>query len=148
MANEGEEADGHEDRVTQSGPPNLLQQTLGATGDGNVDPEAGTACLHYIVQPEFCHTGGIAQGGFVTGWLDAAMSFAVMARLEQPVWLASLELKVSFLKAARAETEVVAKGWVVKQGRSIVFLEGKLEDIEGTVLATSSSTAKLVPLNT
>lgn len=133
--------------MSEIGPPEDLQDALGATGERTVDPDAGTARLHYIVKPQFCHTGGIAQGGFVTGWLDAAMAFAAMARVDQPIWLATLELKVSFLGPARAETEVVAEGRIVKPGRSIVFLEAQLSEREtGTLLATSSSTAKLVAL--
>ena len=132
--------------MSDFGPPQELQETLGATGERHIDPETGTARLHYLVRPEFCHTGGIAQGGFVTGWLDAAMAFAIMARLDHPVWLATLELKVSFLSASRSGTEVVAKGSIVKQGRSIVFLEGVLEDLDGVVLATSTSTAKLIAI--
>ncbi len=75
------------------------------------------------------------------------MAFAVMARDQDPVWLATLELKVCFMAPARANSEVVAEGWIVKPGRSIVFLEGKLTEREsGKLLATSTSTAKLVPL--
>lgn len=130
-------------------PPDDLQYALGSTGVREVDPDAGTARLHYRVRPEFCHTGGIAQGGFVTGWMDAAMAYAVMGRLGEDaktIWLASLELKVSFLSAARQDTEVVAHGRIVKQGRSVVFLEAQLFGPDERLLATSSSTAKLVRL--
>lgn len=130
-------------------PPDDLQHALGSTGVRTVDPDAGTAKMHYRVRPEFCHTGGIAQGGFVTGWMDAAMAYAVMGRLGEEartIWLASLELKVSFLSAARQDTEVVAHGRIVKQGRSVVFLEAQLFGPDDTLLATSSSTAKLVRL--
>ena len=85
----------------------------------------------------------------MTGWLDASMAFAVMARLKEQadsIWLATLELKVSFLSAARQGSEVVARGRIVKQGRSVVFLEAELRDESGQLIATSSSTAKLVPL--
>ncbi len=133
--------------MSDVGPPEDLQAALGATGERQMDPEAGTARLHFEVKPQFCHTGGIAQGGFVTGWLDSAMAFAVMARVQDQIWLASLELKVCFMAPARANTEVIAEGWIVKPGRSIVFLEAKLTEREsGKLLATSTSTAKLVPL--
>jgi CheY-like chemotaxis protein len=26
-----------------------------------------------------CHSGGVVQGGFVTGWIDAAMAHAIIA---------------------------------------------------------------------
>lgn len=134
---------------TFPGPPDALQRALGGTGERHLDGEAGTARLHFRVRPEFCHTGGIAQGGFVTGWLDAAMAHAIMARLGEQaasIWIATLELKVSFLSAARQDTEVVAEGRIVKQGRSVVFLEASLMGPDGALLATCSSTAKLVEL--
>lgn len=135
--------------MSETRPPDALQEALGATGEQHLDGEAGTARVHYRVRPEFCHTGGIAQGGFVTGWLDAAMAHAVMARLGEQagsIWIATLELKVSFLSAARQDTEVVAEGRIVKQGRSVAFLEASLFGPDETLLATSSSTAKLVKL--
>ncbi len=133
--------------MSELAPPDELSQALGATGERSVDAEAGTARIHYIVKPEFCHSGGIAQGGFVTGWLDSAMAFAAMSRADRSIWLATLELKVSFFGPARAQTEVVSDGWIAKPGRSIVFLESRLTELDGgKVLATSSSTAKLVAL--
>ncbi len=51
------------------------------------------------VRREFCHTNAtIAQGGFVTAWLDAAMAHAVMYDTDHAQSVASLEIKVSFLE--------------------------------------------------
>lgn len=90
-----------------------------------------------------CHSGGIVQGGFVTGWIDAAMAYAMMAQLQNTQSPLSLEIKVSFFKAASPGL-VIAEGWIAKRGRSIAFLEGRLLDEKGEVLATASSTAKLI----
>ena len=60
--------------------PNSLLKTL---GDGEVlalDGEAGRATIRFTVKPEMCHTGGIAQGGFVTGWIDSAMAHACIGQ--------------------------------------------------------------------
>jgi uncharacterized protein (TIGR00369 family) len=123
-------------------PPQVLQ-TL---GDGRVlelDGEAGRAALAFTVRPEFCHTGGIAQGGFVTGWLDAAMAHATIARYGASHWVATLELKVSFFRPATPGT-VRAEGWIERAGRETVFLEARLLDDAGQVLAKASSTVRLV----
>ena len=57
-----------------------------------------------------------------------------------------LELKVTVASTA-GPGQVVAEAWVLSMGRTIAFLEGQLSDPAGKLLATSSSTAKLVPDN-
>ena len=123
-------------------PPRVLQ-TL---GDGRVlelDGEAGRADIAFTVRPEFCHTGGIAQGGFVTGWLDAAMAHAAIACYGAAFWVATLELKTSFFRPA-TPGEVRAEARIERAGRETVFLEGRLLDGEGRALAMASSTVRLV----
>jgi len=41
-------------------------------------------------------------------------------------------------------TTLIGEGWVVRMGRSIAFLEGRITDTEGKILATASSTAKVI----
>ena len=119
-------------------------EVMDALGGGQVlgyDAQTGRSRIEFTCKPEFCHSGGIAQGGFVTGWMDAAMAFAAMSRTDGGIWLATLELKVSFLAASRAGMEVVAEGRIVKPGKSIVFLEATLREVgQERLLATSSST--------
>ena len=39
----------------------------------------GRATVEYLAGRHMCHSGGVVQGGFITGWIDAAMAHAVMA---------------------------------------------------------------------
>lgn len=116
-------------------------------GNGRVtesDGDAGRSVLEFTCAPEMCHSGGVAQGGFVTGWIDAAMAHACIAKYTTDFWIATLELKVSFFKPASPGL-VVAEGWIERAGKQTVFTEGRLLNAEGKVLAKASSTIRLVP---
>lgn len=122
-------------------------QVLDTLGDGRVveiDPESGRVVLAFTCKPEMCHSGGVAQGGFVTGWIDSAMAHACIARYTTAYWVATLEVKVSFFKPA-SPGPVIAEGWIERAGKATVFTEGRLLDEAGQVLAKASATARLVP---
>lgn len=122
-------------------PPSDLNASLGLVRIVNMDP-AGRAVLEYEAHPRMCHSGGVVQGGFVTGWIDAAMAHAAMAMAGDGVTPMSLELKISFFAPARPGP-VFAEAWVEKRGRKTCFFEGLLRDSAGTVLAKASSTLLL-----
>lgn len=87
--------------------------------------------------------GGIVQGGFITGWLDAAMAHACIAKSNFTVAVPSLEIKVSFLLPAHPGFEYDAIGWVTRMGKRICFMEGELIGPDGQVVARASSTAAM-----
>lgn len=118
-----------------------LYETMGLHRIVELNPE-GRAQLEYMAKPGMCHSGGVVQGGFVTGWIDAAMAHAVIAVLGDNVTPMSLEIKVSFFAPVRPGL-VVAEGWIERRGRKTAFLEGRLLDGEGNVLAKGTSTATL-----
>ena len=121
-----------------------ILQTL---GDGRVvefDEEAGRVVIEFTCKPEMCHSGGVAQGGFVTGWMDSAMAHACIARYTTAYWVATLEVKVSFFKPT-PPGKVIAEGWIERAGKATAFTEGRLLDENGQVLAKATSTARLVP---
>src|SRR5581483_11839176 len=95
---------------------------------------SGRAILHFRARPDHCHSGGIVQGGFITGWIDSAMAHAMMARSNFELAPLSLEIKISFLEAARPGL-VVAEAWIERLGKSTVFLEGLLKNEAGLVIA-------------
>lgn len=121
-----------------------LAASLGQQRVLYMDAEAGRAAIEYRAELRMCHSGGVVQGGFVSGWLDAAMAHAAMAATGGGFTPMSLELKVSFF-APVGPGLVTAEGWVERQGRSTCFLEGRLLDAAGRVMAKASSTARLLP---
>ena len=118
-----------------------LHDTLGQVRV--VSCEGGKAVIEYEVGPQMCHSGGVAQGGFVCGWIDAAMAHASISLLPEMTPM-SLELKVSYFAPARPG-RVVAEGWIERKGRATCFAEGRLLDPQGNVLAKASSTIRLIP---
>ena len=124
--------------MSERAPPVDLYETMGLERIVSVEP-TGRAVLEYRATPAQCHSGGVVQGGFVTGWIDAAMAHAVMASPGDEMVPMTLEIKVSFFAPTRPGL-VVAEAWVVQGGRRTAFVEGTLKDAAGTLLAKASST--------
>jgi acyl-CoA thioesterase len=124
-------------------PSRELLDAMGFVRVVSDDGEAGVFRAEFDAQPRFCHTDGrIVQGGFVTAWLDFSMAQAALRRSREPVGVASLEIKVSFLQRV-GPGRVVAEGRVQRLGRRVAFLEASLFDPAGALLATATSTALL-----
>ena len=124
-------------------PPAL--QTLG----GEIlefDQEKGAALLKFTAGSSLCNPDGAIQGGFLCGMLDAAMANAVFCLLGDVVIVATLEIKVSYLEVAHPG-ELFARGTVIRSGKTITFLEAELRDADGKLLATASSTARVIRKN-
>ena len=119
-----------------------LQATLGQQRILRFEP--GHAEIEYACGMHMCHSGGVAQGGFVAGWIDAAMAHAVMATCEAGMVPMSLELKISYFAPTNPGL-VVAQAWVESGGGRTWFVEGRLRDTAGKVLAKASSTVRLLP---
>jgi uncharacterized protein (TIGR00369 family) len=117
-----------------------LQDILGQVRIIRFDP--GHAAIEYRCRPEMCHSGGVAQGGFVAGWIDAAMAHAVIAKFGSERVPISLELKISYFAPTNPGL-VIAEGWI-ESGRNTLFAEGRLTDGAGTILAKGSSTIRLI----
>ena len=118
-----------------------LYKMLGLARIVEMNPE-GRATLEYHAREEMCHSGGVVQGGFISGWIDAAMAHAAIARNGPDITPMSLELKVSFFAPARPGL-VIAEGWVERHGKRTSFYEGHLKSPDGTVLAKATSTILL-----
>jgi uncharacterized protein (TIGR00369 family) len=104
------------------------------------DPAARTLRVQFEARSEFLNPAGVVQGGFLAAMLDETFSPAVAACLQPGEFPATLEMKVSFVAPARVGT-LIGEARVVNQGKSICFLEGKLSDLEGRLVATGTATA-------
>ncbi|MEQ1889415.1 MAG: PaaI family thioesterase [Alphaproteobacteria bacterium] len=102
------------------------------------------AILRFHPKADLCQTAGVIQGGFVTAMLDAAMAQSVMVASQLSLGPPTLELKVSFFRAAIPGPHM-AIGRVLRMGKSIGFLEAELFNDKHQLIAKSSATAMLVP---
>jgi uncharacterized protein (TIGR00369 family) len=109
----------------------------------DADPDAGTIEVSFVAGEQFLNPMGNVQGGFLAAMLDDTLGPALVATLDDGQFAVTLELKVNYLKPARAG-RLRARGRVVHRGGSVAFLEGTLTDDTGDTLATATATARII----
>jgi uncharacterized protein (TIGR00369 family) len=119
-------------------PPNC-DLTLGLTC---VDKAAdATTVWRMRVDERFLNPAGIVQGGFLSAMMDSAMgASAVLSVKDRKVSIANTEMKSSFLRPARTGDVLTCTARVLKPGNVVAFLGARVQDEEGRLVATSSST--------
>jgi uncharacterized protein (TIGR00369 family) len=123
-----------------------LSESMGDFHVTGWDPERKVLKAAFTVRREYCHTNGtIAQGGFVTAWLDAAMAHAVIHDTDHAQTVFSLEIKISFYEKVGPGAGRV-EGRVIRRGKRVAFLEAALYNPEGKLAAEASSTGILAAL--
>ena len=120
-----------------------VAKTLGWTLRA-IDADAGTIEVGFTAGKAFTNPTGAVQGGFVAAMLDDTMGPAVFAMGKGEIFAPTLDLNVSFLRPARPGA-FIGKGRVVSLGKSVAFLEGELYDADGTLVARSTATARVLP---
>jgi len=106
------------------------------------EPATGTCTAEFDISHDFCHSGNVVQGGFVTAILDATMSHAAFATGEDVVNISSLEIKTTYLEPTLAG-RLRVEGRVIKSGYKIAFMEGRVYDSNGVLTATGNTVAKI-----
>ena len=103
---------------------------------------SGVFKIGFEGRDQFCNMLGVIQGGIVTAMLDMAMSFAALARIGPDFRVPTLEMKTTYIAPARPG-RLIGEGWPVRTGKTICFMEGRLLDDEGTLIASASGTARV-----
>jgi uncharacterized protein (TIGR00369 family) len=116
-----------------------FHRTIGFT----IDPAgsgAGISTVRGKVQAKHLNINGVVHGGVYATALDTAMGGAVVSMLAEGESTATTSLYVEFLRSARAGVELVARGEVLRRGRHLAFVEGKLDDGAGHQFAQAHGT--------
>jgi uncharacterized protein (TIGR00369 family) len=87
------------------------------------ESEQGFVKVEFAPQPAFENHFGNIQGGFAVSMIDVVISLAAYVKVRQ--WIPMVEIKTSFVSPAKIGV-CIGEGWVVRAGRSIIFVEGKL----------------------
>jgi uncharacterized protein (TIGR00369 family) len=94
-------------------------------------------------KPDFCNPAGFVQGGILSAMLDDTMGPAVFVMTEGRLFTSTISLTVNFLAPAKPGP-IVGEARVTQLGKTIAFMEGRLTAADGAVLATATTSARLV----
>jgi uncharacterized protein (TIGR00369 family) len=102
-----------------------------------IEAETGYVKIAFAPQPAFENHFGNIQGGFAVSMLDVVISIAAFVKVRQ--WLPTVEIKTSFVAPAKIAT-CIGEGQVIRAGRSVVFVEGKLWNADNELAVHATAT--------
>ena len=106
-----------------------------------VHVEEGRVAFEADPGPQHYNPMGGVHGGYAATLLDFACGYATISRLGPEASFSTLELKVAYHRAMTADTGTVrVEGTVVSMGRRVAFVEARVTDREGRLLASATST--------
>lgn len=106
------------------------------------DAANGVTHMHFVAPESFASPRGYVHGGLVAGFLDEVMGAAVLGVSEGKLLPLNLNSNISYLRPVPLG-KLKGEGRVLKMGRNIAYLEGKLCDDDGNILIHATSTAML-----
>ena len=106
-------------------------------------PEQGWIRIGFDGRREFCNPAGFIQGGILGAMLDDTMGPAVFVMTDGRLYTATITMTVNFLAPAKVG-RIVGEATVTQPGKTVAFVEGRLTAEDGTVLATATTSARLV----
>ncbi len=106
-------------------------------------PRDGWVRIGFDARPEFCNPAGFIQGGILSAMLDDTMGPAVFIMSEGRLYTATITMTVNFLAPAKVGP-ITGEANVTQLGKTVAFVAGRLTAENGTVLATATTSARLV----
>lgn len=108
-----------------------------------VSSESGRALFELAVGPETLNPNGVLAGPAVYTMVDYSMGAATVSLLKEGQYCATIEIKMSYMASVRAgivrcETEVI------RPGRRVVFLESKVRDDSGKLIAAATGSFMVI----
>jgi uncharacterized protein (TIGR00369 family) len=106
-------------------------------------PRDGWVRIGFMGKPEFCNPAGFIQGGILSAMLDDTMGPAVFVMTDGKLYTATITMTVNFLAPAMPGP-IVGEATVTQLGKTIAFVEGRLMGRDGSLLATATTSVRLV----
>jgi uncharacterized protein (TIGR00369 family) len=106
-------------------------------------PGDGWVRIGFDGRKDFCNPAGFVQGGILSAMLDDTMGPAVFVMTEGRLFTTTITMTVNFLAPARPGP-ITGEATVTQLGKTIAFVEGRLTAEDGTLLATATTSARLV----
>jgi uncharacterized protein (TIGR00369 family) len=85
-------------------------------------------------------TTGVLHGGAVTALLDATAGAAAFMALDDLTSMATLDLRIDYLRPARAGETLLSHADCYRTTSTVAFLRCRAEHADGTLVATGAAT--------
>ena len=94
---------------------------------------------HLVGNPET----GVLHGGAITSLLDACAGASVFLKMQSPIPIATLDLRIDYLKMATPRRDVIARAECYKLGRNVAFVRGVAyhDSVDEPIAATAATFA-------
>ena len=102
----------------------------------------GTARLSMPVEPHMKNSLGTAHGGVIMSLLDVALCTAARTLHPESQGVITINLSTSFIGAGNGE-RLIAEARVLKDGRSMSFVEGEAKNGDGSLVAKAVATVRV-----
>ncbi len=103
------------------------------------------ARMHLPYRSELRQPAGVVHGGAIATLIDTVVVPAISSPYDGVPVMLTIDMQIRYLGAAR-ETDLVAEGWVVKRGKSIVFCQAEVRsDPASELLAEGWLTYRVIP---
>ncbi len=79
--------------------------------------EDGLAEVRWLPQPEHLNRFGAIHGGALAGLIDSVASITSLTKFKRIV---TIEMNISYIKAATISNKILAKGVVIQAGKSLI----------------------------
>jgi acyl-CoA thioesterase len=118
-----------------------LKQHLGMELFGD---DAGIGHARVVIGAQHLNPNGVVHGAVLFALVDTAMGKATMSVVEEPGrYCASVEVSLRFIRPAVAGS-LVATATVVKRGRDLAHLDGRVVGDDDRLVATAAGTFALL----
>ena len=99
----------------------------------------GESLIEVTVQEKHLQPYGMVHGGVCASLIDASVYWAVYAGIEKTVGLTTVDLRLNYL-APVIRGKMIAKGRIIKAGKTICLGEATIEDGAGKLISHGTST--------
>jgi uncharacterized protein (TIGR00369 family) len=110
----------------------ILTETLGE----------GTARLSLPIEPHLTNSIGTVHGGVIMSLLDVALCTAARTLHADSLGVITIDMSTSFIGGGSGP-RLLAEARVLKNGRSMIFVEGEAKNEDGSLVAKAMATVRV-----
>jgi uncharacterized protein (TIGR00369 family) len=87
-----------------------------------------------------CNSWGTAHGGVIMTMLDVSLCMAARTLHPDSAGVMTIDMSTSFIDAGKSPLKAEAR--VLRNGRSLIFVEGEVRNVDGTLVAKAIGTVR------